>query len=179
MSGCYAETAGAWRTPFPPLDSWTLCAWMPSRFICVWLQTLWTAPCQAPMSMKFCCFLYFIVKLRGYAKADGAKDVYCPDCKKLRFLVICLATLVKQLWSYNCILYILIYLDECIPLAARSLIINFIFIIKVFFIKVGILLHFYFMLLVLLICLVNQYSKISLKEKTLKNEVNNFHIIIL
>lgn len=48
---------------------------------------------------------------------------------------------------------------------------------KRFLIK-GVLLYFYFLLQVLPISLVNQYSEIFLKEKTLKNEVNNFQIII-
>lgn len=40
------------------------------------------------------------------------------------------------------------------------------------------LLSFHFLLQISLICLVNQYSEIFPKEKTLKNEVSNFYIII-
>ena len=133
------ETAGPWWSPFPPLTLGLLCVHgcYVASFVSDSLQTLWTAPCQAPMSMGFCYFLFhFIVKLRDCVKADGARRwiVYCPWLQEAEILCnlpcnISQATVKLQLYIIDTNLS---WWMHSFLAASRALIINFIFIIKGF-----------------------------------------------
>lgn len=121
----HAETAGAWRTPFPPLIPGLLCAWNAKSptFVSDFLNPMDQNLARLLCPWNSAVFHLRIVKLE-LAKADSFKDVYCPWLQKSWRLCnlpcnISEATVKLQLY----IIYTNLSWDECILLAARSLII--------------------------------------------------------
>lgn len=131
-----------------------------------------------PLPVTFSSPLWLIISETTSKWAEPQdRNILVLDFKELKFFIIYLLAWAKLPSSWNPMSQALTCPHEQIPFKhPPDLCLDFRFSHKVPYKSQ--LLYFYFPLQILLICLFNRYAEIFLKEKTLKNEVNNFYIIM-